>query len=99
VEAYRVFHILPYHKKILLGDFNAKVNKEDNFKPVLGNESLHEISNDNGLRSVNSGTSRKLPVKMQCPHITTFINIQNINININKSININIQNDHILMDR
>jgi exonuclease III len=36
-----------YHMKILLGDFNAKVGREDIFKPTIGNESLHEISNDN----------------------------------------------------
>jgi hypothetical protein len=34
------------HMKILLGDFSAKVGKEDIFKPTIGNESLHEISND-----------------------------------------------------
>jgi hypothetical protein len=34
-----------YHKEILLGDFNAKVGKEGIFKPTIGNESLHEISN------------------------------------------------------
>jgi hypothetical protein len=33
--------------KILLGDFNAKVDKEDIFKLTIGNESLQEISNDN----------------------------------------------------
>jgi hypothetical protein len=26
-----------YHMKILLGDFNAKVGKEDIFKPTIGN--------------------------------------------------------------
>jgi hypothetical protein len=30
--------------KILLGDFNAKVDREDIFKPTIGNENLHEIS-------------------------------------------------------
>jgi hypothetical protein len=35
--------------KILLGDFSVKVVKEDIFKPTIGNESSHEISNDNGL--------------------------------------------------
>jgi hypothetical protein len=34
--------------KILLGDFNLKVGREDIFKPTFGNESLHESSNDNG---------------------------------------------------
>jgi hypothetical protein len=47
----RLFDKFPkYHTKILLGDFNAKVGKEDIFKPTIGNESLHEISNDNGVR-------------------------------------------------
>jgi hypothetical protein len=31
-----------------LGNFNAKAGREDIFKPAIGNESLHEISNDNG---------------------------------------------------
>jgi hypothetical protein len=38
-----------YHMQILLGDFNAKVGREDIFKPIIWNESLHEISNDNGV--------------------------------------------------
>jgi hypothetical protein len=43
-----------YHTKNFLGDFNAKVGREDIFKPTNGNESLHdEISNDNGVRVVN----------------------------------------------
>jgi hypothetical protein len=51
VELGRVFDKFPkYHMKILLGDFNAKVGKEDIFKPTVGNECLHAISNDNGVR-------------------------------------------------
>jgi hypothetical protein len=49
--------------KILLGDFNAKIGREDIFKPMIGNESLHEISNDNGVRVVNFATSKNLTVK------------------------------------
>jgi hypothetical protein len=30
--------------KILLKDFNAKLDREDIFKPTTGNEGLHEIS-------------------------------------------------------
>jgi hypothetical protein len=48
---------------ILLGDFNAKVGREDIFKPVIGNESLHEASNDNGVRVVNFATSKNIIVK------------------------------------
>jgi hypothetical protein len=30
-----------------LGDFNAKVDREDLFKPAIGNENVYESSNDN----------------------------------------------------
>jgi hypothetical protein len=49
--------------KILLGDFNSQVGKEDIFKPTIGNESLQEISNDNGVDLVNFATSKNLRVK------------------------------------
>jgi hypothetical protein len=53
-ELERVFDKFPkYHMKILLRDFNAKVGREDVFKPKTGNESLHEISNVSGVRLVN----------------------------------------------
>jgi hypothetical protein len=42
-----------YHTKSLLIDSSAKVGMEDIFKPTIGNESLHEISNDNGAGVVN----------------------------------------------
>jgi hypothetical protein len=55
--------------KILLGDFNAKVGREEIFKSVIRNESMHEINNDNGVRVVNFATSRNLIVKsMMFPH-------------------------------
>jgi hypothetical protein len=50
-------HFPKYHLKILLGDFNAKVGREDTFKPTIGNESLHPDSNDNGVRVVNFAAS------------------------------------------
>jgi exonuclease III len=40
-----------YHTKILSGDFNAKVGREDIFKPKIGNQSLREMRNDNGVKS------------------------------------------------
>jgi hypothetical protein len=52
-----------YHMKILLRDFNAKVGRENIFKPIVGNESLHEASNDNGIRVVNFATLKNLIVK------------------------------------
>jgi hypothetical protein len=52
-----------YQMKIMLGDFNAKASKEDIFKPTAGNESLHGISNDNGVRVVNFAIPKNLTVK------------------------------------
>jgi hypothetical protein len=49
--------------KILLGGFSAKVGREDIFKLTIGIESLDEISNDNGIRLVNSATSKNLRAK------------------------------------
>jgi hypothetical protein len=39
--------------KNLLGDFSAQVCRKDIFKLTIGNRSSHEISNDNGVRTVN----------------------------------------------
>jgi hypothetical protein len=58
-ELQGVFDQFPnYHMNILLGDFNAEVGMEDIFKPTIGNESLHEISIDNGVRAVNFATTK-----------------------------------------
>jgi exonuclease III len=58
-ELGRVFDQFPrYGMKILLGDFNAKVGRENIFKPIIGNESSHEINYDNGVRVVNFATSK-----------------------------------------
>ena len=63
-ELEQVFdHFPKYHMKILLGDFNAKVGRENIFKPTIGQESLHQDSNDNGVRLVNFATSKNRVVK------------------------------------
>jgi hypothetical protein len=54
--------------KILLGDFNTKVGTKDIFKLTIVNESLQEISNDNGVRLVNFATSKNLRVKSTKQH-------------------------------
>jgi hypothetical protein len=48
---------------ILLGDFSAKVDREDIFKSPIGKESFHEISIDNGVREVNFATSKHLTLE------------------------------------
>jgi len=69
-ELEQVFdHFPKYHIKMLLRDFNAKVGGENIFKPTIGQESLHQNSNDNGVRIVNFATSKNLVVKsMMFPH-------------------------------
>ena len=56
-ELQRVFdHFRKCHIKILLGNFNAKLAREDVFKPTIVNDNLHQDSNDNGVRIVNFAT-------------------------------------------
>jgi Endonuclease/Exonuclease/phosphatase family. len=69
-EIERLFDQLPmYHMKILLGDFNAKVERENIFQPKIGTQSVHPESNNNGIRLVNFATSKNLRVKRtKFPH-------------------------------
>jgi endonuclease/exonuclease/phosphatase family metal-dependent hydrolase len=81
--------------KILLGNFNAKLGREDIFKPRIGKESLHEDSNDNGVRVVNFAASKNLVVKSTMfPHR----NIHKYNWT-SPDGNTNNQIDHVLIDR
>jgi hypothetical protein len=95
-ELEHIFDKFPkYHMKILLGNLNAKVGREDIVKQTIGDESLHEISNDNGVRVVNFATSKKLIVK------STIFSHRNIHKHTWTSPDGNTHNqiDHILIDR
>jgi hypothetical protein len=39
--------------KIMFGDFDEKLWREDIFKPTIGNTSLHQDSNNNGVGIVS----------------------------------------------
>jgi hypothetical protein len=58
--------------RILLGDFIAKVGRENIFKTTIGNESLQQDSNSNSnlVRTVNfASLKKKRAVKsMMFPH-------------------------------
>jgi hypothetical protein len=95
-ELERVFDQFPrYDMKIIFSDFNVKVGRENIFKPTIGNESLHEISNDNGVRVVNFATSKNLAVK------STMFPLRKIHKYTWTSPEGNTHNqiDHILTDR
>jgi len=63
-ELEQVFDQFPkYHMKMLLGYFNAKVGRENVFKATIGQKSLHQDSNDNGVRLVSFAISQNLVVK------------------------------------
>ena len=88
-------HSPKYYVKILLGDFNAKLGREDIFKPIIGQESLHQDSNDNGVRLVNFATSKNLVVKST---MFPYRNIYKYTWN-SPDGKTNNQIDHILIDR
>jgi len=54
---------IPKHDAIItLGDFNAKLVKEQLYKDVIGRHSLHEVTNNNGLRLVQYATINNFKV-------------------------------------
>jgi hypothetical protein len=80
--------------KILLGNFNTKMERENIFKLTIWNESVHQESNDNGVRIVNFATSTNLVVNSEMfPHSKLLK--YNWTYPDGKS---HIQIDHILID-
>ena len=95
-ELEQVFcHCTKNNKNILLGGFNAKLGREEIFKPTIWNESLHQDSNDNGVRIVNFGTSKNLALKNM---ILSHRNLHKYSRTSPDGKN-HEQNDHILIDR
>ena len=83
-----------YDVKIVIGDANAQIGKEESFHPVIGKHSLHESSNRNGLKLIDFAASRGMvigstlfPLKKihkgtwKSPDSQTRLIILNLNIN------------------
>ena len=49
--------------KIIFGDFNAKAGKENIYIPTTGNESLHDETNNNGIKMIQFTVSEGLNVR------------------------------------
>ena len=52
-----------YDIKVVLGDMNAEVGKEECFRPTIGKCSMHENTNENCLRMVNFASEKGMVVK------------------------------------
>jgi hypothetical protein len=52
-----------YNTKLNVGSFNEKLRRDDVFKTTIGNESLHQDSNNKGVRMVNFCTTKNLVVR------------------------------------
>lgn len=59
----RAYDRCPDHDiKIVLGDFNAKLGKENIFGPTVGKFSLHEETSDNGMRLTDFAAAKNMVV-------------------------------------
>ncbi|XP_008181873.1 craniofacial development protein 2-like [Acyrthosiphon pisum] len=57
----RTFDLLPKNCiKVTVGDFNAQIGKEAPFRPTIGHGSLHNTSNDNGMKLIDFSMAKNL---------------------------------------
>ena len=91
----KAFSTIPaYDMKLVLGDFNSKVGKEDFYKGTIGMHSLHNITNDNGLRLITFAASRSSVIRSTCfPHRRIHLQTWNSPDGVTKN-----QIDHVLCD-
>ena len=95
-ELQKVFrHFRKCRIKILLGNFNTKLEREDIFKPTVRNESLHQDIDANGVRTVKFAIPKKFSseehdVPHRNIHKYTWISHDGHNHN---------QTEHISIDR
>ncbi|XP_058064590.1 craniofacial development protein 2-like, partial [Anopheles bellator] len=63
----REYDHCPKHDiKIVIGDFNAQVGQEEEYKPVIGGFSAHQRTNEMGLRLIDFATSKNMAVRSTC---------------------------------
>lgn len=83
-----------YDTKIVIGDFNAKVGREEAYQPTIGLFSKHPVSNDNGLRLISFASSKSMVIKSTMfPH--KAIHLGTWKSHDGRTVN---QIDHVLID-
>lgn len=84
-----------YDLRLILGDANAKVGKEEIWTATAGKESLHQITNDNGIRLLSFSESLNFKI------MSTHFPHKEIHKETWVSPNGNVRNqiDHVLIDR
>ncbi|KAI8430664.1 hypothetical protein MSG28_000861 [Choristoneura fumiferana] len=83
-----------YDARIIVGDFNAKIGREEAFISTIGRHSKHEESNDNGIRLISFAALKSMVVKRTMfPHKNiykgTWKSPDGVTVN---------QIDHVLID-
>lgn len=92
----RLYDSLPTNDiKIVVGDMNAKIGKENIYKGTIGNHSLHQESNENSQRLISFAASRNLVISStwfphKNVHKATWRSPDGVTTN---------QIDHILIER
>ncbi|XP_017487696.1 PREDICTED: craniofacial development protein 2-like [Rhagoletis zephyria] len=81
--------------RLVVGDFNAKVGQETEYRPTIGPESLHEECNENGMLLVNFATMEEMIVSStffprRLFHKSTWVSPDGRTVN---------QIDHVLVDK
>ncbi|XP_039297864.1 uncharacterized protein LOC120354582, partial [Nilaparvata lugens] len=84
-----------YDVKIILGDFNAKLGREQCYRPTIGPYSLHNESNENGLRMIDFAGGNNMTIsstffKHKDVHKMTWLSPDGRTKN---------QIDHVMIDR
>jgi len=74
-ELEKLFDRMPrYNSKILLGYFNAKVGREEKYRPTIGKYSLHKKTNNNGERLTTFAISKNILVESTHLNPKTYTN-------------------------
>jgi hypothetical protein len=72
-EIEKVYNGIPkYDVKMIIGDFNAKIGKEEIYKPVIGTHSKHDRTNENGKMLIEFATERNMRIASTYFHHKTI---------------------------